>query len=200
MNNVDFPLADLLKGIAAAQDTGFALIKINIVVKKGVNDQNIGTITRRLQDSSHTTHFIKLMDAGASYGWRMNDVVPSFKTMRIISAETPLIEAELNSIDEVAERWAYANGNDEIGIIFSVPQTFFSTYTRARLSTMGKLYTYLFSQTGYGLRTLMRSCKSNEQSAATSGLILNQREAKYSEIHTEETIRIKKIMISSIGG
>jgi cyclic pyranopterin phosphate synthase len=125
MNNVDFPLADLLKGIAAAQDTGFALIKINIVVKKGVNDQNIGTITRRLQDSSHTTHFIKLMDAGASYGWRMNDVVPSFKTMRIISAQTPLIEAELNSIDEVAKRWAYANGNDEIGIIFSVPQTFF---------------------------------------------------------------------------
>ncbi|WP_432745151.1 GTP 3',8-cyclase MoaA [Methylobacter sp. G7] len=200
MNDVDFSVADVLKGIAAAHDAGFALIKINMVVKKGVNDQDIVAMARRFKGSGHIVRFIEFMDVGTSNGWRMDDVVPSAEIVRMISAEMPLIEAEPNYTGEVAERWAYADGSGEIGVISSVTQAFCSTCTRARLSTEGKLYTCLFAQSGHDLRALMRSGKSDEQIAAAIGLIWNQREDRYSEIRTEETARTKKIEMSYIGG
>ena len=201
MNDVDFPVADVLKGIAAAHDAGFASIKINMVVKKGVNDQDIVAMARRFKGSGHIVRFIEFMDVGASNGWRMNDVVPSAEIVRMISAEMPLIEAEPNYTGEVAERWAYADGSGEIGVISSVTQAFCSTCTRARLSTESKLYTCLFAQSGHDLRALMCSGnKSDEQIAAAIGLIWNQREDRYSEIRTEETVRTKKIEMSYIGG
>ena len=200
MNDVDFPVADVLKGIDAAHDAGFAPIKINMVVKKGVNDQDIVAMARRFKGSGHIVRFIEFMDVGSSNGWRMNDVVPSAEIVRRVSAEMPLIAAEPNYPGEVAERWAYADGSGEIGVISSVTQAFCSTCTRARLATEGRLYTCLFAQSGHDLRVLMRSGKSDAQIAAAIGLVWSQREDRYSEIRTEETARMKKIEMSYIGG
>ena len=200
MNDVDFPVADVLQGIDAAHDAGFAPIKINMVVKKGVNDQDIVAMARRFKGSGHIVRFIEFMDVGSSNGWRMNEVVPSAEIVRRISAEMPLIAAEPNYTGEVAERWAYADGSGEIGVISSVTQAFCSTCTRARISTDGKLYTCLFAQSGHDLRALLRSGQSDGQIAAAIGLIWNQREDRYSEIRTAATSQTKKIEMSYIGG
>jgi len=200
MNDVDFPVADVLNGIDAAHDAGLAPIKINMVVKKGVNDQDIVAMARHFKGSGHIVRFIEYMDVGSSNGWRMNDVVPSAEIVRMINAEMPIIEAESNYTGEVAERWAYADGSGEIGVISSVTQAFCSTCTRARLSTDGKLYTCLFAQSGHDLRALMRSGKSDKQIAGAIGLIWNQREDRYSEIRIEETAQRKKVEMSYIGG
>ena len=200
MNDMDFPVADVLDGIAAAHDAGFKSIKINMVVKKGVNDQDIIAMARHFKGSGHIVRFIEFMDVGSSNGWRMNDVVPSAEIVRRINAEMPIIQAQSHYSGEVAQRWAYADGSGEIGVISSVTQAFCSTCTRARLSTNGKLYTCLFAQSGHDLRALMRSGKSDEQIAGAIGLIWNQREDNYSEIRTEETARMKKVEMSYIGG
>jgi len=200
MNDVDFSVADVLNGIDAAHNAGFAPIKINMVVKKGVNDQDIVAMARHFKGSGHIVRFIEFMDVGSSNGWRMNDVVPSAEIVRMINAEMPIIEVESNYTGEVAQRWAYADGSGEIGVISSVTQAFCSTCTRARLSTDGKLYTCLFSQSGHDLRRLMRSGKSDKKIAGTIGLIWNQREDQYSEIRTEETSQRKKVEMSYIGG
>ncbi len=200
MNDVDFPVADVLKGLDAAQDAGFTSIKINMVVKKGVNDQDIVSMARRFKGSGQIVRFIEYMDVGSSNGWRMNDVVPSAEIVRMINAEMPIIEVESNYTGEVAQRWAYADGSGEIGVISSVTQAFCSTCTRARLSTDGKLYTCLFAQSGHDLRALMRSGKSDEKIAGAIGFIWNQRVDNYSEIRTTETARMKKVEMSYIGG
>ncbi len=200
MNDVDFSVSDVLKGIAAAHDAGFTSIKINMVVKKGVNDQDVVAMARHFKGSGHIVRFIEFMDVGSSNGWRMNDVVSSAEIVRMINAEMPLIEAEANYTGEVAQRWGYADGSGEIGVISSVTQAFCSTCTRARLSTDGKLYTCLFAQGGHDLRALMRAGKSDEEIAAAIGLIWNQRVDNYSEIRTEETARNKKVEMSYIGG
>ncbi len=200
MNDVNFPVADVLNGIDAAHDAGFVSIKINMVVKKGVNDQDIVTMARHFKGSGHIVRFIEFMDVGSSNGWRMNDVVSSAEIVHMINAEMLIIEAESNYTGEVAQRWAYADGSGEIGVISSVTQVFCSTCTRARLSTDGKLYTCLFAQSGHDLRALMRSGKSDQQIASAIGLIWNQREDRYSEIRTEETARTNKVEMSYIGG
>ena len=200
MNDVDFPVADVLNGIDTAHDAGFAPIKINMVVKKGVNDQDIVAMARHFKGSGHIVRFIEFMDVGSSNGWRMNDVVSAAEIVRMISAEMPIIEAGSNYTGEVAQRWAYADGSGEIGVISSVTQAFCSTCTRARLSTDGKLYTCLFAQSGHDLRALMRSGKSDKQIADAIDLIWNRREDRYSEIRTEETVRRKKVEMSYIGG
>ena len=200
MNDVDFPVADVLNGIDAAHNAGFAPIKINMVVKKGVNDQDIVAMARRFKGSGHIVRFIEFMDVGSSNGWRMDDVVPSAEIVRRISAEMPLIAAEPNYTGEVAERWVYADGSGEIGVISSVTQAFCSTCTRARISTDGKLYTCLFAQAGHDLRTLIRSGKSDEHIAGVIGSIWNRREDRYSEIRTAATSQTTKIEMSYIGG
>ncbi len=200
MNDVDFPVADVLNGIDTAHDAGFKSIKINMVVKKGVNDRDVVAMARHFKGSGHIVRFIEFMDVGSSNGWRMNDVVSSSEIVHMINAEMPLIGAEANYTGEVAQRWAYADGSGEIGVISSVTQAFCSTCTRARLSTDGKLYTCLFAQSGHDLRALMRSGKSDEQIAGAIGLIWNQRVDNYSEIRTEETARTKKVEMSYIGG
>ncbi len=200
MNDVDFSVADVLNGIDAAHNAGFAPIKINMVVKKGVNDQDIVAMARHFKGSGHIVRFIEFMDVGSSNGWCMNDVVSSAEIVRMINAEIPILEVESNYTGEVAQRWAYADGSGEIGVISSVTQAFCSTCTRARLSTDGKLYTCLFARSGHDLRALMRSGKNDKQIAGAIGLIWNQREDRYSEIRTEETARRKKVEMSYIGG
>ena len=200
MNDVNYSVADVLNGIDAASKAGFTPIKINMVVKKGVNDQDVVAMARHFKGSGHIVRFIEFMDVGSSNGWRMNDVVPSAEIVRMINAEMPIIKAESNYTGEVAKRWSYADGSGEIGAISSVTQAFCSTCTRARLSTDGKLYTCLFSESGHDLRTLMRSGKNDKEIASAIGLIWSQREDNYSEIRTEETARWKKIEMSYIGG
>jgi cyclic pyranopterin phosphate synthase len=200
MNDVDFPVADVLKGIDAADDAGFTSIKINMVVKKGVNDQDVVAMARHFKGSGHTVRFIEFMDVGSSNGWRMNDVVSSAEIVQMINAEMPIVAVPSRYTGEVAQRWAYADGSGEIGVISSVTQAFCSTCTRTRLSTDGKLYTCLFGQSGHDLRALMRSGKSDRQITSAIGLIWNQREDRYSELRTEETASNKKVEMSYIGG
>jgi cyclic pyranopterin phosphate synthase len=200
MNDVDYSVAEVLNGIDAARNVGLTPIKINMVVQKGVNDQDVVAMARHFKGSGHIVRFIEFMDVGSSNGWRMDDVVPSAEIVRMINAEMPIIEAESNYTGEVAERWAYADGSGEIGVISSVTQAFCSTCTRARLSTDGSLYTCLFSQSGHDLRALMRSGKSDQEITSAIGLIWNQRDDNYSEIRTEETARSKKVEMSFIGG
>jgi cyclic pyranopterin phosphate synthase len=200
MNDVDYSVAEVLNGIDTACNVGFTPIKINMVVQKGVNDQDVVAMARHFKGSGHIVRFIEFMDVGSSNGWRMDDVVPSAEIVRMINAEMPIIEAESNYTGEVAERWTYADGIGEIGVISSVTQAFCSTCTRARLSTDGGLYTCLFSQSGHDLRALMRSGKNDQEIAGAIGLIWDQRDDQYSEIRTEETARSKKVEMSYIGG
>jgi cyclic pyranopterin phosphate synthase len=200
MNDVDFPVADVLRGIDAAIDAGFTAIKINMVVKKGVNDQDVVEMARHFKNSGCIVRFIEFMDVGSSNGWCMNDVVSSAQIVAMINAEMPLIEAQSNYTGEVAQRWTYADGSGEIGVISSVTQAFCATCTRIRLSTDGKLYTCLFAESGHDLRALIRSGKSDTEITSAVGLIWGQREDHYSELRTEETARNRKVEMSYIGG
>ena len=200
MNDVDFPVASVLDGIAAAEDAGLTPVKINMVVKKGVNDRHVVEMARHFKGSGHIVRFIEFMDVGSSNGWRMDDVVPSAEIVRRISAEMPLLVADPNYSGEVAERWKYADGTGEIGVISSVTQAFCATCTRARLSTEGKLFTCLFAESGHDLRGLLRAGRSDADIAAAIGLIWNERGDRYSELRTAATARGKKVEMSYIGG
>ncbi|MBX6393472.1 MAG: GTP 3',8-cyclase MoaA, partial [Burkholderiales bacterium] len=149
INDVEFPVAKVLEGIEAAAAAGLTPVKINMVVKRGVNDHCIVDMARRFKGSGHILRFIEFMDVGATNGWRMDDVVPSAEVIRRIDAEMPLEPIDPNYEGEVAQRWRYRDGGGEIGVISSVTQAFCGTCTRARLSTEGKLYTCLFASAGY---------------------------------------------------
>ena len=200
MNDVDFPVERVLDGIAAAEDAGFGPIKINMVVKKGVNDKHVIPMARHFRGTGHIVRFIEFMDVGSSTGWRMEDVVPSADIVRAIGAEMPLVQADPNYSGEVADRWRYADGSGEIGVISSVTQAFCSTCTRARLSTEGKLFTCLFAESGHDLRALLRGGQGDAEIAAAIGLIWRERADRYSEIRTAATSATRKIEMSYIGG
>ncbi len=200
MNDMDVPVADVLKGIAAAEAAGLGPIKINMVVKRGLNDQEILPMVERFRGSGHILRFIEFMDVGSSNGWRMDDVVPSAEVVRRIHEKHPLKPINPNYSGEVAERWRFTDGGGEIGVISSVTQAFCSTCTRARLSTEGSLYTCLFAQSGHDLRSLMRDGRSDAEISAAIGLIWSRRNDRYSEIRTAETASLRKIEMSYIGG
>ena len=200
MNDMDVPVSDVLKGIEAAEAAGLGPIKINMVVKRGLNDQEILPMARRFRGSGHILRFIEFMDVGSSNGWRMDDVVPSAEVVQRIHAAFPLEQIDPNYTGEVAERWRYADGGGEIGVISSVTQAFCSTCTRARLSTEGRLYTCLFAQSGHDLRALMRAQRSDAELSAVIGQIWSGRSDRYSEIRTAETASLRKIEMSYIGG
>jgi GTP 3',8-cyclase len=200
MNDMDVPVADVLKGIAAAEAAGLGPIKINMVVKRGLNDQEILPMAQRFRGSGHILRFIEFMDVGCSNGWRMDDVVPSAEVVQRIHEAVPLEQIDPNYTGEVAERWRYADGSGEIGVISSVTQAFCSTCTRARLSTEGRLYTCLFAQSGHDLRALMRTRRSDAELSAVIGQIWTGRGDRYSEIRTAGTASLRKIEMSYIGG
>ena len=201
MNDVDFPVAKVLEGIDAAADAGLAPLKINMVVKRGMNEDSIVPMARHFRGTGHIVRFIEYMDVGATNGWRMDDVVPASEIVARIDGEMPLVDADPNYRGEVAERWAYADGSGEIGVIASVTQAFCRDCTRARLSTEGKLYTCLFASEG--LRPARRCCASG---ATTKRLqravaaIWRQRGDRYSEMRTANTARAPKVEMSYIGG
>jgi cyclic pyranopterin phosphate synthase len=206
MNDVDFPVAKVLAGIDAAAEAGLAPIKINMVVKRGVNEHEILPMARRFKGSGHILRFIEYMDVGHTNGWRMDDVVPSAEVLRIIGAELPLEPVDPNYTGEVAERWRYAGagaGTDnagEIGVISSVTQAFCRDCTRARLSTEGRLYTCLFATQGFDLRALLRDGSDDERISDYIAAIWMQRGDRYSEIRSEHTASLPKIEMSYIGG
>ncbi len=200
MNDVDFPVSDVLAGIDAATRAGFSSLKINVVVKRGVNDGEIVALASHFRGSGHIVRFIEFMDVGASNGWRMNDVLPSAEVVRRISERFPLVAADANYSGEVAQRWRYADGGGEIGVISSVTQPFCASCTRARLSTEGRIYTCLFATTGHDLRALLRGSYDDDQLAAAIARIWSMREDRYSERRSDATAGLRRIEMSYIGG
>ena len=185
MNDVDFPVADVLQGIEAAQRAGLAPIKINMVVKRGTNDQEIVPLARHVREHCGpgvVLRFIEYMDVGATNGWCMDEVLPSRDVVARLSQAFPLEPMEANAPGETAQRWRYADGGGEIGVISSVTQAFCHDCNRARLSTEGKLFLCLFASRGHDLRALLRGAYSDEQIAAAIGLIWSEREDRYSEL------------------
>jgi cyclic pyranopterin phosphate synthase len=182
MNGVDFPVADVLKGIEAAQKVGLWPIKINMVVKRGINDSEILPMARYFRHSGAVLRFIEYMDVGSSNGWRMDEVLASKQVIERINAEFPLTAIDPNYIGETAERWRYADGAGEIGVISSVTQAFCSDCTRARLSTEGKLFLCLFASEGHDLRALLRGDCADDQIAAAVSHIWQARTDRYSEL------------------
>ena len=206
MNDADFPVAKVLEGIAAARDAGLSPIKVNMVVKRGVNDHQIVEAARfwREQGPAHILRFIEFMDVGSTNGWRMDDVVPSAEIVRRIGEVFPLETAEPHYTGEVAERWRYRDGGGEIGVISSVTQAFCRDCNRLRLSTEGSLYTCLFAQQGHDLRALLRAGAADEDLRDAIAAVWQAREDRYSEIRTAATAGLqaplRKVEMSYIGG
>jgi cyclic pyranopterin phosphate synthase len=200
MNDADFPVSEVLNGIDAAAAQGLAPIKINMVVKRGANEDSVIPMARYFKGSGHIVRFIEYMDVGATNGWRMDDVLPSVEIVRMIGEKMPLETVEPNYTGEVAERWRYRDGSGEIGVISSVTQAFCRTCTRARLSTEGMLYTCLFAMAGYDLRGPLRGGSSDQEISDAIARIWQARTDRYSEIRTAETAKLRKIEMSYIGG
>ncbi|MGO1544609.1 MAG: GTP 3',8-cyclase MoaA [Gulosibacter sp.] len=203
MNDVRFPVARVLDGIAAAQEVGLGPIKINTVVKRDTVDE-ILPLARYFRGTGHILRFIEYMDVGASNGWVLDEVVPSAEVVALIDAEHPLRPLEPNSLGETAQRWEYVDGQGEIGVISSVTRAFCGTCTRARISAEGKLYTCLFADSGHDIRGLLRDGASDrEVSDALSG-IWGRRDDRYSELRSgllsDGKPTRKHIEMSYIGG
>ena len=182
MNDADFPVAEVLAGIDEAQRVGLGPIKVNMVVKRGTNDDQILPMARHFKGTGAVLRFIEYMDVGATNGWRMDEVLPSAQVVERIHAELPLQAIAANMLGETAERWRYVDGSGEIGVISSVTQAFCQDCNRARLSTEGKLFLCLFASHGHDLRALLRGDYSDEQIASAIGLIWQGRDDRYSEL------------------
>jgi cyclic pyranopterin phosphate synthase len=200
MNNADYPVSKVLEAINAAVAAGFAPVKINMVVKRGVNDGHIIDMARHFRDSGNIVRFIEFMDVGASNGWKMDDVIPSAEVVRRIHEVFPCEPADPNYSGEVAKRWRYKDGSGEFGVISSVTEAFCGTCTRARISTDGAVYTCLFAEKGYDLKAMLRGGKSDAEIHDAIAAIWMHREDHYSEIRTVETAKQHKVEMSFIGG
>ena len=198
MNDVDFPVARVLAGIDAAAAAGLP-VKVNVVVKRGVNEDSVLPMARRFRDQGHVVRFIEFMDVGATNGWRLDDVVPATEIVSTIGAEFPLEPLEPAYRGEVAERYRYRDGGGEIGVIASVTQPFCGNCTRARISADGKLYTCLFAVHGHDLRAMLRSDSADELEE-TIRAVWTRRADRYSEIRTADTSALRKVEMSYIGG
>jgi GTP 3',8-cyclase len=200
MNDVDFPVARVLEGIDAAAAAGFDPIKVNMVVKRGVNDQSIVPMAHFFRERGHIVRFIEYMDVGHSNGWRMDEVVTAAEIVERIGRELPLEPVDPNYRGEVAKRWRYRDGRGEIGVIASVTQAFCRDCTRARLSAEGQIYTCLFATAGHDLRDLLRSGASDDELRQRIERVWTGRTDRYSEIRGANTVRTKKVEMSYIGG
>jgi cyclic pyranopterin phosphate synthase len=207
MNDVDFPVADVLRGIEVAQKVGLAPLKVNMVVKRGTNDAEILPMARHFRHTGAVLRFIEYMDVGATNGWRMDEVLPSAQVLERLNAEFPLTAIDPNYTGETAERWRYADGAGEIGVISSVTQAFCGDCNRARLSTEGKLFLCLFASQGQDLRALLRGGYADDQIAAAVAHIWQGRDDRYSELRAALPVDtsapdsgIKRVEMSYIGG
>lgn len=216
MNDVDFPVSDVLEGIEAARLAGLGPIKVNMVVKRGTNEQEILPMARYFRGQGVALRFIEYMDVGATNGWRMNEVMPSAEVLALLQSEMSLIPLNPSQTGETAERWGYLNDQGEhdpslgeLGFISSVTKAFCSDCNRARLTTEGQLYLCLFATQGYDLKTLIRSHGSAENLTQSIANIWSQRSDRYSELRSSlphDTTRElaggtqRKVEMSYIGG
>ena len=200
MNDVGASVESVLRGIEAAEQAGLDPIKINMVVKRGVNESSVLPMVRYFRERGHILRFIEFMDVGHTNGWRLDDVVPARELVATIDAEFPLEPLEANYRGEVANRYRYRDGAGELGLIASVTQPFCADCSRARLSADGKLYTCLFAVTGTDLRRLVRGGASDEQIHAAIGDVWRVRTDRYSEIWSAATVDLPKVEMSYIGG
>ena len=204
MNDVDFPVSEVLAGIEAAQAARLGPIKVNMVVKRGTNDQQILPMARHFRNSGIVLRFIEYMDVGATNGWRMDEVLPSAEVVRRIHAELPLVQLVPSAPGETAERWGYADGSGEIGVISSVTQAFCHDCNRARLSTEGKLYLCLFATQGHDLRALLRGGATDDELGSAIAHIWHGRDDRYSELRTglvaDPNAPSRRVEMSYIGG
>ena len=207
MNDVDFPVAEVLAGLDTAIEAGLGPIKVNMVVKRGTNDHEIVPMARHFRDHYDgrvVLRFIEFMDVGNTNGWRMDHVLPSAQVLERLDAAFPLEPLEPSAPGETAERWRYRDGRGEIGLISSVTQAFCRDCNRARLSTEGKLYLCLFASRGHDLRVLLRGGASDDEIAAAIGLIWADRDDRYSELRGSGRAPIasgeRKVEMHYIGG
>ena len=200
INDVAFPVDRVLAGIEAAAAAGLSPVKINAVVKRGVNEHSVVPMARFFRGSGHIVRFIEYMDVGHTNGWRMEDVVPAAEIIEMIDAELPLEPVDPNYPGEVVERWRYRDGGGEIGVVASVTRPFCRSCTRARLSAEGQLYTCLFASRGHDLRALLRGGASDVEISEVIARIWGGRGDRYSELRTAETAALPKVEMSYIGG
>jgi len=211
MNDVDFPVADVLAGIEAARAAGLGPVKVNMVVKRGTNDAQILPMARHFRGSGIVLRFIEYMDVGATNGWRMDEVLPSAEVVQRLQAEFPLVPLQASAPGETSERWGYAGADGrhdpalgEVGFISSVTQAFCGDCNRARLSMDGKLFLCLFAGQGYDLRALMRDGATDEQLDAAIAAIWQGRSDRYSELRAslpaDVQQAVRRVEMSYIGG
>ena len=199
MNDVDFPVRRVLDGIDAAAAAGLP-VKVNAVIKRGVNEHAILELARHFKETPHVLRFIEYMDVGHTNGWRLDEVVPAAEIVQTIDEILPLEPVAPSYRGEVARRWRYRDGTGEIGVIASVTQPFCGDCTRARISAEGKLYTCLFSIRGHDLRALIRNGASDDDLGDAIGSIWSRRTDRYSEIRSQQTDELPKVEMSYIGG
>ena len=200
MNDVDFPVARVLAGVDAALAAGLDPVKVNVVVKRGLNEGGILPMARHFRGTGVVLRFIEFMDVGHTNGWRLDDVVPAAEIVAQIDAELPLEPVEPAYRGEVAARWRYRDGSGEIGVISSVTQPFCGDCTRARLSADGKVYTCLFAVKGHDLRALLRGGASDDELAAALSAVWRARGDRYSELRSAATPDPERVEMSYIGG
>ncbi|HEV8546593.1 MAG TPA: GTP 3',8-cyclase MoaA [Candidatus Limnocylindrales bacterium] len=200
MNGVDFPVAKVLDGIAAAQEVGLGPVKVNMVVRRGMNESSVLPMARWARDAGVILRFIEYMDVGHTNGWRLDDVVPASEVVTTIDAELPLVALPAQYRGEVAGRWAYRDGSGEVGVIASVSQPFCGDCTRARLSAEGKLYTCLFSADGHDLRAVVRSEATDDDLREAIAGVWRVRDDRYSELRTEATAELPRVEMFAMGG
>jgi cyclic pyranopterin phosphate synthase len=200
MNDVGYPVAKVLEGIEAAAAAGLRPVKVNMVVKRGMNDDAVVDMATHFRGTGHVVRFIEYMDVGSSNGWRLDDVVPVREIVAQISARYPLEPVDPGYRGEVARRWRYVDGAGEIGVISSVTRPFCGDCTRARLSAEGRLFTCLFAVDGVDLRQPLRSGATDEELRGLIVGVWERRTDRYSEIRSEATLPFPKVEMSYIGG
>jgi cyclic pyranopterin phosphate synthase len=200
MNDVDFPVEKVLEGMEAAAEAGLTPIKVNMVVKRGLNESSILPMARFFREKGYILRFIEYMDVGHSNGWRMNDVVSAAEIIKLIDSEMPLEAVTPNYQGEVAGRWRYKDGKGEIGVISSVTQAFCRDCNRARISAEGKLYTCLFAVKGHDFRDMLRNGATDDEISQFIASVWGKRSDRYSELRSENTISLPKVEMSHIGG
>lgn len=200
MNDADFPVSDVLAGIDAAAAAGLGPIKVNMVVRKGVNDDQILPMIRHFRGTGHVLRFIEFMDVGTSNRWQLDEVLPSGELLQRVADAFGVEPLDPNYRGEVAERWQLADGSLEIGVISSVSQPFCRDCSRARLSTEGRLYTCLFASSGWDLRARLRDGSSDSEILAGLEQVWRQRGDRYSELRSQLPADWPRIEMSYIGG
>jgi cyclic pyranopterin phosphate synthase len=199
LNDVDFPVDRVLEGIEAARGAGLP-VKVNAVIKRGVNEDQVVPMARYFRDQGHTLRFIEYMDVGHTNGWRLDDVVPAKEIIAALGREFGVEPVEPGYRGEVARRWRYADDRGEVGVIASVTQPFCSDCTRARLSAEGKLFTCLFALKGTDLRAVIRSGADDGELDARIREVWKVRTDRYSDLRSEATEGLERVEMSYIGG